>query len=197
MLSAHLRAPVSRVVDPVALGLLRVGVTPDAMTFFGAMGVTLCALIFYPQGELFIGTLAITAFIFSDLLDGTMARLSGRTTTWGAFVDSTLDRVADAAIFGALTIYYYETDSDLALLALFSLVGGGLVPYIKARAEALGLRCDGGLAERAERLIVILVCTGFSGLGVPYIAAIGLWLLVIATAMTLVQRLWQVWRQVA
>lgn len=197
MLSAHLRAPVSKVVDPVARGLLRLGVTPDLMTFVGALGVTASALIFYPTGELFVGTLAITAFIFSDLLDGTMARLSGRSTTWGAFADSTLDRVADAAIFGALTVYYFKTDSTLAMLSLLSLVGGGLVPYIKARAEALGLRCDGGLAERAERLIVILVATGFAGLGVPYIAAIGLWLLVVATLLTLIQRLWQVWGQVA
>ena len=197
MLSAHLRAPISRVVDPVARGLLRIGLTPDLMTMIGALGVSLSALIFYTRGELFVGTLVITAFIFSDLLDGTMARLSGTSTKWGAFADSTLDRVADAAIFGALTIYYYETNSDLAVLALLSLVGGGLVPYIKARAEALGLKCDGGLAERAERLIVILVTTGFAGLGVPYIAAVGLWLLVLATGITFVQRLWQVWSQVA
>lgn len=197
MLSAHLRAPVSRVVDPVARGLLRLGVTPDAMTMVGALGVSVSALVFYPQGELFVGTLAITAFIFSDLLDGTMARLSGRSTIWGAFADSTLDRVADAAIFGALTVYYFSSDSALGVLALLSLVGGGLVPYIKARAEALGLQCDGGLAERAERLIVILVTTGFAGLGLPYIAAIGLWFLVVATSLTLVQRLWQVWGQVA
>lgn len=197
MLSAHLRAPVARVVDPVARGLLRIGMTPDAMTVLGALGVSASAVVFYPRGELFVGTLVIAAFIFSDLLDGTMARLSGTTTKWGAFADSTLDRVADAAIFGALTVYYYESQSDLALLALLALVGGGLVPYIKARAEALGLTCDGGLAERAERLIVILVTTGFAGLGIPYVAAVGLWLLVIATVATLVQRLWQVWRQVA
>ena len=197
MLSAHLRAPVAKVVDPVARGLIRIGVTPNAMTMAGATGTSIAALVFYPRGELFVGTLVITAFIFSDLLDGTMARLSGKASVWGAFVDSTLDRVADAAIFGALTIYYYQEQPDLALLALLSLVGGGLVPYVKARAEALGLECAGGLAERAERLIVILVTTGFAGLGVPYVDAIGLWLLTIATAITLAQRLRQVRKQIA
>lgn len=197
MLGAHLRTPVARVVDPVARFLLRIGLTPDAMTVAGALGTSLAAAYFYPRGELFVGTLVITAFIFSDLLDGTMARLSGRTTLWGAFVDSTLDRVADAAIFAGLTIYFYNQGSDLAILSLLALVGGALVPYVKARAEALGLTCSGGLAERTERLIVILVAAGFTGLGVPYIAAIGLWLLVIATAVTLIQRFWQVWSQVA
>lgn len=196
MLGAYLRTPVSRVVDPVARFLLRRGLTPDAMTMVGAAGTSLAAAYFYPRGQLFIGTLVITSLIFSDLLDGTMARLSGRTTVWGAFVDSTLDRVADAAIFGALTIYFLDTDRTLALLSLIALIGGALVPYIKARAEALGLECSGGLAERTERLIVILVAAGFTGLGVPYIAAIGLWILVVATLITLIQRFIQVWGQV-
>lgn len=196
MLAAHLRKPIAVVVDPAARGLLRIGLTPNAITVVGTVGVSAMALIFYPRGELFVGTLAICLFIFSDLLDGTMARLSGRSSAWGAFVDSTLDRVADAAIFTALVLHYQAVgDSDLALLSLVALVGGALVPYIKARAESLGMTCDGGFAERAERLIVILATTGFSGLGIPYVAAIGLWFLVIVTAITLVQRLAQVWRQ--
>lgn len=197
MLSARLRAPVAHVVDPVARTLLRLGVTPDGMTIAGALGVSVAAVYFYPRGSLFVGTLAITTFIFSDLLDGTMARLSQRSSKWGAFVDSTLDRLADAAIFGSLLIYYHDRDNALALLTLLTLVGGALIPYIKARAEALGLECTGGVAERTERLIVILVSTGFSGLGLPYIAAIGLWLLLVATVITLIQRVHQVWKQVA
>jgi CDP-diacylglycerol--glycerol-3-phosphate 3-phosphatidyltransferase len=193
MLQAHLRKPIAVIVDPVARGLVRLGVTPNAMTIVGALGVTAMAVTFYPRGELFVGTLAITAFIFSDLLDGTMARISGRSSRWGAFVDSTLDRVADAAIFGTLVVYYASVgDEVLVWLALVALVGGSLVSYVKARAESLGLTCEGGFAERTERLIIILVATGFSGLGVPFIAAIGLWFLVIATVWTLAQRLLQV-----
>jgi CDP-diacylglycerol---glycerol-3-phosphate 3-phosphatidyltransferase len=198
MLQAHLRKPVARLVDPVARGLLRIGISPNAMTAFGALGTSAMALIFYPQGLLFEGTLAIVLFIFSDLLDGTMARISGRTSRWGAFVDSTLDRVADGAIFAALLIYYARIEEyPLALLTLVAMVGGSLVPYVKARAESLGLACDGGFAERAERLVIILVVTGFSGLGVPYIAAGGLWILVLATLLTLGQRLLQVRAQSA
>lgn len=193
MLQAYLRKPVAVIVDPVARGLIRMGVTPNAMTAFGALGVSAMALALYPRGDLFIGTLAVTAFIFSDLLDGTMARLSGRTSSWGAFVDSTLDRVADASIFAALVMHYSSAgDRPLQVLALIALVGGSLVPYVKARAESLGLTCEGGLAERSERLIIILVTTGFSGLGVPYIAAVGMWILVLATIVTLAQRLHQV-----
>lgn len=193
MLQAHLRKPVAVIVDPVARGLLRIGISPNAMTVIGTLGVCFMALAFYPRGELFVGTLAITAFIFSDLLDGTMARISGRTSRWGAFVDSTLDRVADATIFGALVVHYTRVGEDsLAWLALVALIGGSLVSYVKARAESLGLRCEGGFAERTERLVIILVTTGFSGLGVPYIAPVGLWVLVIATVATLGQRLRQV-----
>lgn len=190
MLQSHLRKPIAVIVDPVARALVRMGVSPNAMTAFGALGVSCMAILFYPRGELFIGTLAITAFIFSDLLDGTMARLSGRSSAWGAFVDSTLDRVADAAIFSGLLMYYSKIeDRPMTVLTVVALVGGAMVSYVKARAESLGLRCEGGFAERAERLIIILVTTGFSGLGIPYVAAVGLWFLVLATLWTLGQRL--------
>ena len=195
MLSAILRKPVSRVVDPVAVFLLRIGITPNGMTFFGSLGTSAMALWLWPQGEYFWGTMGVIAFIFSDLLDGTMARISKKSSQWGAFFDSTIDRVVDVALIGALLLSLLRTDDRLALVAFAALIGGFLVSYVKARAQALSLECDGGFAERAERVIILLTAVGFAGLGVPYILAIGIWILAISSLATFVFRVYQVWKQ--
>jgi CDP-diacylglycerol--glycerol-3-phosphate 3-phosphatidyltransferase len=195
MLSAILRKPVSRVVDPVAVFLLRIGITPNGMTFFGSLGTSAMALWLWPQGEYFWGTMGVIAFIFSDLLDGTMARISKKSSQWGAFFDSTIDRVVDVALTGALLLSLLKTDDRLALVAFAALIGGFLVSYVKARAQALSLECDGGFAERAERVIILLTAVGFAGLGVPYILAIGIWILAISSLATFVFRVYQVWKQ--
>ena len=195
MLSAILRKPVSRVVDPVAVFLLRIGITPNGMTFFGSLGTSAMALWLWPQGEYFWGTMGVIAFIFSDLLDGTMARISKKSSQWGAFFDSTIDRVVDVALIGALLLSLLKTDDRVALVAFAALIGGFLVSYVKARAQALSLECDGGFAERAERVIILLTAVGFAGLGVPYILAIGIWILAISSLATFVFRVYQVWKQ--
>jgi CDP-diacylglycerol--glycerol-3-phosphate 3-phosphatidyltransferase len=195
MLSAILRKPVSRVVDPVAVFLLRIGITPNGMTFFGSLGTSAMALWLWPQGEYFWGTMGVIAFIFSDLLDGTMARISKKSSQWGAFFDSTIDRVVDVALISALLLSLLKTDDRLALVAFAALIGGFLVSYVKARAQALSLECDGGFAERAERVIILLTAVGFAGLGVPYILAIGIWILAISSLATFVFRVYQVWKQ--
>ncbi len=197
MLNRYARGVVNRVMTPVARGLLRAGVSPDVVTLLGTLGVCAGALVLFPRGQLLLGALVITVFSFSDLLDGTMARLSGRPTRWGAFLDSTLDRIGDAAIFGGLVLWYTgRGNSDLlAAVALYCLITGALVSYAKARAEGLGMTCDVGFAERAERLLIILVATGLAGLGAPYVDAAGLWVLAIASTVTLLQRVLFVRRQ--
>jgi CDP-diacylglycerol--glycerol-3-phosphate 3-phosphatidyltransferase len=197
MLNLHVRPALNRVLNPIAGGLVRLGVSPDAVTILGTLGVTAGATAFYPRGSLFGGTVFITCFIFTDLIDGAMARIRGTSGKWGAFLDSTLDRVGDGAIFASLVWWYAARGNEhvLAGLAMFCLIGGFVISYAKARAEGLGLTCDVGLAERAERLLAILITTGLSGLGVPYVAAIGLWALAIATAITIVQRFVVVHRQ--
>jgi CDP-diacylglycerol--glycerol-3-phosphate 3-phosphatidyltransferase len=195
MLSAILRKPVSRVVDPVAVFLLRIGITPNGMTFFGSLGTSAMALWLWPQGEYFWGTMGVIAFIFSDLLDGTMARISKKSSQWGAFFDSTIDRVVDVALIGALLLSLLKTDDRLAVVAFVALIGGFLVSYVKARAQALSLECDGGFAERAERVIILLTAVGFAGIGVPYILAVGIWILAVSSLATFVFRVHQVWKQ--
>ena len=197
MLNLRVRPALARVVDPVAGALLRAGVSPDAVTVAGTLGVVTGSLAFFPRGQLFVGTLVVAAFVLTDMLDGAMARRLPRRGVFGAWLDSTCDRLADAAIFSGLVLWFMAGGDDRALagLALFCLVAGSLVSYAKARAEGLGLRCDVGLAERAERVILVLVATGFSGLGVSWALPAGLWLLAVASAVTVVQRLLEVRRQ--
>lgn len=192
------RSLAGRAVDPVARVLLRLGISPDVITIIGTLGVCVGALAFFPRGELFIGVMVILVFVFSDMLDGAMARMRGRSSAWGAFLDSTLDRVADAAVFGGLVLWYLRGGDEVVLgaLALYCLVGGALVSYIRARAESLGLKAAGGIAERTERLAVILLATGVAGLGVPYIQAVGLWVLAVAITITVLQRMLAVRGQV-
>ncbi|MCW2713774.1 MAG: CDP-alcohol phosphatidyltransferase family protein [Frankiales bacterium] len=197
MLNLRVRPAIGRLVDPVAGALLRLGVSPDAVTVVGTLGVVVGSLALFSRGEFFLGTAVVFVSVLTDLLDGAMARKLGRTGSFGAWLDSTCDRVADAAIFGGLVLWYSGEGDDrlLTAVALFCLVAGNIVSYAKARAEGLGLRCDVGLAERAERLILVLVGTLLAGLGVPTALAVALWLLAAASAVTVVQRLVEVRRQ--
>ncbi len=197
MLNRFARALFTRLLTPVARLLLRARVSPDVVTVIGTLGVCAGALGFYPRGHFFVGTLVITAFVFSDLVDGTMARLSGRSSRWGAFLDSTLDRVGDAAVFGSLVLWFSGAGEEpvLGAVALYCLAAGSVVPYARARAEGLGMRADVGVAERADRLVLILVTTGLSGLGVPFVQEAALWLLAAASTVTVFQRMIVVRRQ--
>ncbi|MGH1562859.1 phosphatidylinositol phosphate synthase [Mumia sp. DW29H23] len=188
----------AKIMTPIADLLLRLGVSPDAVTFVGTLGVTAGALWFFPRGEFFVGVLVVTAFVFSDMVDGLMARKSGRSSAWGAFLDSTLDRIGDAAVFGGLVLWYAGEGDDLLMtsVALWCLVGGQLTSYARARAEALGMEAKGGIAERSDRLVAVLVMTGLSGLfDLPVLRTIVLWALAVASTITVVQRILMVRRQ--
>ena len=199
MLNRYARAAVTRILTPVARLLLRLGISPDVVTILGTLGVCLGALVFFPQGQLLVGVLVITAFVFSDTIDGIMARELGHSSKWGAFLDSTLDRIGDAAIFSGLTIWYFQGGDDRlkAWLALACLVLGSVVSYARARAEGLGMRADVGIAERADRLVAALVTTGLVGLGLPEIVlTVVLGLLAVASVVTILQRVLLVRQQV-
>lgn len=193
------RAFWTKIFTPVVDLLLRLGVSPDAVTLVGTLGVVTGAIVFFPQGWLLAGVLFITAFVFSDLIDGTMARKSGRVSPFGAFLDSTLDRIGDAAIFGGLAMYYVGPgDNDLlAGLAIYCLTMGAVTSYARARAESLGYDAKVGIAERADRLVSVLVVTGLAdlanrlGAGEKALWAIPaiLGLLAVASTITVVQRI--------
>lgn len=201
MLDKYTRFYMARIMTPVARAFLRAHISPDLVTVVGTAGVCVGALAFYPRGEFLWGTLFITAFVFSDNLDGVMARLSGRESKWGAFLDSVLDRIGDAAIFAGLALWFAGRGDNLRMTALLiaCVALGGLISYARARAESLGFSGRGGIVERAERLIVILVATGVAGLLdlPPVVLEVVVWILTVASAVTVFQRVWGVRKQVA
>lgn len=196
MLDRFSRAKFAPILDRPAAGLLRLGLSPDAVTVIGTLGVCGGALAFFPRGELTWGVLVITLFVFSDNLDGAMARLSGRTGRWGAFLDSTLDRVGDGAIFAGLALHFAAVGrQDMVVATLGCLVLGGVVSYARAKAESLGMTANVGVAERGDRLVSALVAAFLSGLGVPYVLEVVLWALAVLSLSTVLQRMAEVHRQ--
>ncbi|MFW2514355.1 phosphatidylinositol phosphate synthase [Demequina sp. SO4-13] len=186
-----LRPLMAAIWQAPAKALLGLGVHPNAVTIVGTIGVVTGAVVLLPRGGLamFWGTIVITVFVVTDMLDGTMARLSGKTSQLGAYLDSTLDRVADAAIFGALVWGFREVHPPTALAALLCLTIGSFVPYARAKAESLGVDASGGIAERSDRLVIGLTATGFVGLGLPlWVLTWTLFLLAAAGAFTVGQR---------
>ena len=190
MLQESLRAPVTKLITPICRGLIRMGVSANMVTAIGAIFTMLAALLTFPQDRFFLGTMLIVFFVLFDLLDGTIARLSAKgSNAWGALLDSTLDRLTDAVILGSILWFLIERNDSLAPVVLSTIILGFLISYIKARSESLGIECNGGFAERTERLIIVLTTTGFAGLGVPYILGIGFWILLVASFITVFQRL--------
>ncbi|WP_448619741.1 phosphatidylinositol phosphate synthase [Geodermatophilus sp. URMC 65] len=197
MLGVNARAAVGRFWAPVVARLARAGVTPDTVTLVGTLGAIAGAAGLIATGHLFWGAFTVTVFVLLDMLDGALARARGGGSVFGAVLDSTGDRAADAAIFGAL-VWWFSGAGDnrlIVLLALLCLVLGVLTSYVKARAEGMGLRCDVGVVERTERLILVLVGTGFLGLGIPYALHVALWVLTVGSAVTVGQRFAEVHRQ--
>lgn len=191
------RAGAARVLDPVARGLLRLGVSPDAVTLAGFVGVAAGAVGFGARGEFLLALLVVAVFAPVDTLDGAMARIRGTTSRFGAFLDSSVDRLSDGVILGSLA-YWYATGGDDRLTLAVTLVGmvaSQLVSYVKARAQSLGFDCDVGIAERAERLILIGVGGLLTALGLDWALPVALWLLAILSLVTVAQRVIHVRRQ--
>jgi CDP-diacylglycerol---glycerol-3-phosphate 3-phosphatidyltransferase len=191
------RGLAATLLAPIARFLIKAGVSPDLVTILGTLGVAVGALVCFPQGWLWQGVLIVTIFVVSDMVDGQMAKITNSASRWGAFLDSTSDRLGDAAVFGGILLYFvYVRDSALwAGIALAGLVFGQWTSYVKARAESLGFTCSGGLAARADRLVIILAGALLAGLGIPYVLEVAVSLLALASMITVLQRIAQVRKQ--
>ncbi|GAB3926867.1 CDP-alcohol phosphatidyltransferase [Microlunatus endophyticus] len=201
------RAAWTKVISPIAAFFVRHNVSPDVITIIGTIGVMLGAIICYPQGWLWQGTVVIFIFVFSDMVDGQMARSTGRSSKWGAFLDSSLDRVGDGAVFGGITLYFvygysvagrtpaFGWTTIWAAVTLWALVMGQLTSYVKARAESLGYHADGGLAARADRLLIVLMGAWLAGLGIPYVLELAVSALAVMSTFTVFQRILKVRNQ--
>jgi len=190
--NANARRSVARFIDPVASTLLRLKVTPDGITWFGCGATVIISVVFLAQGKFLIGAILFGAFSLIDLVDGTMARMLGTAGPWGAFLDSTLDRISDSAVICALIYFYVNTvtdNSQLTVVAgIVSLVMSLMTSYARAKAESLDAKCTVGIAERAERNLIIWLALLISGIFLdvmPY----ALVLLAVASTITVVQRI--------
>jgi phosphatidylinositol phosphate synthase len=188
--NAPARAFASYGVKPTARFLLRIGVTPNAVTIAGTVGV-LIGSYFGALGHLLWGTLIVTASALTDALDGTMARMRGKSSNFGALLDSSMDRIADAAVFGAVVFYMANQGNPYGgmVAAIISLGAGQVVSYVKARAQSLGLDADVGITERLERLIIVGIGGLLGAAGLDWGLPAALWVLVVLSVVTIFQRL--------
>ena len=197
--NANARAFWARIINPIAGSLIKLKVTPDTVTVLGAGLSVLTAFIFIPTGHLLAGAIILGICSLSDLLDGTMARQLGTASKWGAFLDSTLDRVVDASLLIAIALYFshhHPVNNLLIAATIIALTAGQLISYIRARAEALGVEAKVGIAERAERTLIIWGALIFTGLGFNVLPA-AIYLLALICIVTVVQRVIHVRKQLA
>lgn len=188
------RAAYAKLSRPVAKAALRIGLTPDSVTILGTAGTVIAALTLFPTGQLWWGAFSVWFFVLADMLDGAMARERGYSTPFGGVLDATCDRIADGAVFCGLLWWaaFGLHSTHLVVATMICLVTSQVISYIKARAEANGLTGDGGIIERPERLIIVLVGAGLSGvpfLHAPWLLDVAMWLLAVASLITLGQRL--------
>jgi len=184
------RAVASYLVNPTARFLLRLGITPNAVTVAGTVGVLIGAYL-GALGHLFWGTWIVTASALTDALDGAMARLRGSSGPFGALLDSSMDRIADAAVFGAVVFYLAHQGNPYGgmVAAIVCLAAGQIVSYVKARAQSLGLNADVGIAERLERLLIVGVGGLLGSAGLDWGLPAALWFLAVLSVVTVFQRL--------
>ncbi len=197
MLQRSLRDPVAKLIAPLVKILIKLRISANLISTIGGVGSTISALYFFPKGEFFTGVLWVAGFVIFDLFDGAVARSSSKgVSKWGAVLDSTLDRLSDSAIFIGALLFFIENDDPLVPLIIIAAVAAFMVSYIKARAESLNIMCDGGIAERSERLIIALVAYALHGLEVAYAMTIGIWVLVLLSMITVAQRMLIVYKAV-
>lgn len=190
MLQRSLRVPVGKIISPIVRILVKVGVGADLISAIGGIGSIVSALYFFPKGEFLQGVIFVSLFVLFDLFDGAVARQSNKgVSKWGALLDSTLDRLSDAAILLTPILFYIKSADPIISVFLVAAAASFMVSYIRARAESLGIECTGGIAERSERLIIALTAYGLDGLSIDYAMSIGIWIIAILSLITMIQRL--------
>ena len=195
MISAHMKPAVVKAITPFCRGLLKLGITPDMMTIFGTLIVVTGSWFLLAQGKLIAAFIVIGLALLTDLLDGTMARISkSGASDWGNFLDSTLDRISDAAVLLGLSYYLYTQEDSLFIVSMITVAVSALVPYARAKAESLNIECKGGFAERTERLMLLAFFGALHTAGISWALDAGVWLLLTLSAFTVFQRMAIVWR---
>jgi CDP-diacylglycerol--glycerol-3-phosphate 3-phosphatidyltransferase len=188
-LTEYLRVKFKHLVDPIGAFLNRLGIAPNTLTFTGLIG-NLIGAMFLAQGNFLVGGLIVLAMGPLDALDGTMARLRGEASDFGAFVDSVTDRYIELIIYGGLLVHYLQQSEFVWCWLVFAAAAGSvLVSYVKARAEGLNFEVKGGILTRAERYIVLAPSLV---LGIP---KVGIGIIALLANITALQRVYFVRRQ--
>jgi CDP-diacylglycerol--glycerol-3-phosphate 3-phosphatidyltransferase len=179
----HYKASLTRLGDPVARALLRAHVRPNHLTMVG-LGVSILAACAFAQGRLRVGAVLLTLAGLFDFFDGSLARLANSVSTFGAFLDSVVDRYSDLVLLLGVVLYYHRAaDTTGVFLTMGALVGTIMTSYTRARAESIGVACEIGLIERPERLILLIAGATFNQLTPAMIA------LAVLTNLTAIQRI--------
>ena len=190
-----MKPQVVKLITPLCRVLLKIGVTPDLMTILGTTIVVIGSFTLLAKGEIAASLVIIGLALLTDLLDGTMARISDKgPTKWGNFLDSTLDRISDAAVLIGLALYLHTQGDSLFIASIVTIASSSLVPYARAKAESLGIECQGGFAERSERLLLLGVAGVLHLFGFTWAIDAGVWILLISSLLTVAQRMAIVWR---
>ena len=202
MLGNHGRGLTKALFTRPALALGRLGVTPNMLTVTGTILSVTAAVTLLPRGHFVVGPLVLLVVLVADSFDGILARATARSSTFGAFLDSTMDRLADGAVLGSLAAWAALSMSAGTLrtttivAALAAMILAATVPYARARAESIGATAKVGIAERTDRLLVALGATFVVGLGAPqWVLTVALGYVAIASFITVIQRVWTVYRQ--
>jgi CDP-diacylglycerol---glycerol-3-phosphate 3-phosphatidyltransferase len=195
--SFYLKKISDRVVIPLAKVLLKLKISPDFITALGVGGTLWVSVTFIAQGEWLVGGILLFFVTSLDMVDGAMARLQNRDSIWGAFLDSVMDRISDGIILGSLIYYFYKAENTLYLiLMIWALVMSEVTSYARARAEGVGLDGKIGIAERPERLGLVVWGTFLTGLGLTWMTPVMVWGLVVVSTITVGQRINYVRQQV-
>jgi CDP-diacylglycerol---glycerol-3-phosphate 3-phosphatidyltransferase len=190
MFDGKFRAPVDKAVKPVGAALRKTGLTPDHLTILGLL-VGVGAAVAIGAGQLRLGLVLVILAALPDLLDGALAKASDTASQRGAFFDSTVDRITDSLLLGGIAWYFASEESPHMTLLPFAVMAvSSIISYQRAKAESLGIDAKGGLMERAERIIAICLGLLFPVLLIPI-----LWIMLVLTSITAVQRFVKVWRQ--
>ena len=185
------------IAHPFAVLFIKLRISADVITFIGTLGFCLTSVIYFSRGQFLIGSLLFTFFVGFDALDGTMARMLNKKSKWGAFFDSVMDRIADGVVLASISYYFLiQQENLLFIVSLVALISSEIVSYTKARAEGLGLTCDTGIAERPERVIIIIFGTFLTGLGLSMAIQWSIWILAVVSLITVLQRMNFVYKQV-
>lgn len=180
---------MAHVINPPARALVAMGVSASAVTIASSIGSILVSALLIAQGRFVLAFVLTMPLLAGDLLDGAIARLTGTTGPWGSFLDSTTDRITDGAMFAAFVWWAMRENDALVVAAFIALIAGFVTSYARAKAESIGVACNVGIAERAERVLGVMGAALLQGLGVPYVLPAMIWVLAVLSSITVWQRM--------